>query len=969
MKKKLLAVMTLVLSLVMLASAVTVALSAAKARPSSGISGGNGQTTPSTSNLSAMEDFILGDPASSFDFSQTISTSETHNLDITEGNGFYTFTATGQDPYTYLNKGSFKAGKYVAVTYRSQNAANCTLQFYIGSSGGGPSNDSTMLKQSITADGEWHMIVFDTSSISPELYDSSQATYFRLDPLEGNLQAGYAIDIKSIDFYADGDFDYEGYAAYMEAQEAARHDVAWDDPTFVEQATIAEDTYAGSLTYTPSEDGSLMTISYIVNGETVSHTVPNKNNYLFGGYVGTDDLGRELYTADDKINSTEKPTVGVYGENDTRYVGLFYFLWIGEHGDSGVYDLQKILDNNPPEVYQDAASGVYGPVWSHHWFAEPLYGYYYSKDTWVMRKHAELLCNANIDFLYLDVTNGMDYTSNAMNLMAILHDLNTQGFDAPQVVFYTNSSSSSVINTLYNNIYKPGLYEDTWFRLDGKPVIVGTEDNNSAYGRQSNGKFSSAIKNFFTIKEAQWPNEPAKDNAWPWMDWNWPQRVFANSEGKRSAISVSIAQHQGTVAFSTSAFYGDSAEFSGERINRGRSFNARASHATSLINYRKAWIADPTLTNQGLNFQAQWDIAHNASEKSGLEFVLVTGWNEWVAQRIPGATNPDKDNSYVYFVDTASMEYSRDAEMMRGGYFDNYYMQLIQNIERLKGDAPVVVQDSRKPINVTGSFDQWDDIPVTYYDVEGDIEDRNCLGFGQTPYTNTTGRNDILTSKITADTKNIYFYAQTKYDVTMFDTESTWMQLFIDMDDSAKTGWYGYDYIINYQAKDQFTTTVAKYVGTDGEYAFEIVGEVSYRAKDNEIMIAVPQDLLGVNGKYLELNFQFKWADSDTKITTMEQFYTDGDVAPLGRLNYVFQNYIPGKSSIEYPDISGGESESESITETQTETESTVETEDTTESSTETEKSGGCGSLIATGSVTVLASALAAAWVLRKKED
>ena len=56
-----------------------------------------------------------------------------------------------------------------------------------------------------------------------------------------------------------------------------------------------EDTYAGTLTYTPSEDGSSVTISYLLNGETVSYTVPANDNYLFGGYAATDDLGRSLF--------------------------------------------------------------------------------------------------------------------------------------------------------------------------------------------------------------------------------------------------------------------------------------------------------------------------------------------------------------------------------------------------------------------------------------------------------------------------------------------------------------------------------------------------------------------------------------------------------------------------------------------------------------------------------------------------
>ena len=42
-------------------------------------------------------------------------------------------------------------------------------------------------------------------------------------------------------------------------------------PAFAEEAPVAdENNKASSVTYTPSEDGKTMTISYLLNGETVS---------------------------------------------------------------------------------------------------------------------------------------------------------------------------------------------------------------------------------------------------------------------------------------------------------------------------------------------------------------------------------------------------------------------------------------------------------------------------------------------------------------------------------------------------------------------------------------------------------------------------------------------------------------------------------------------------------------------------
>lgn len=646
------------------------------------------------------------------------------------------------------------------------------------------------------------------------------------------------------------------------------------------------DNDPGSLIYEVSEDGSTVNISYLVNGERVSYTVPNNNNYTSGGLVGVDDLDRSLYTtADEEIFS-------INSQDGERYVGLFYFLWHGEHGDDGIFDLQKILDEQGAEVAGSlSASGKYGSQGAMHWFAEPLYGYYYANDSWVHRKHAELLTNANIDFLYFDVTNGYYYLDNALSLMKELHALNEQGYDAPQVVFYTNTNAEKVVRELYDNLYSKGLYEDTWFRINGKPVIVAP--------------LSANIDDFFTIKTNQWPNEATKTNSWPWMDFEWPQRTFMSiTDGEpdgRDAISVSIAQHSGNTIFSSSGLYG-------YVNNRGRSFNAKTQSEKTL---KEAWQAaqdDPTLSYQGLNFQAQW----NRAIRMKATYVLVTGWNEWVAQRQDGGAFLG-DSDKVAFVDTYNVEYSRDAEMMRGGYFDNYYMQLAFNVQRYKGTAPIIVQDNRQSIDVNGDFSQWDKVAVTYRDPEGDTADRNSVGFGKTNYENTTGRNDIVAAKVVADTKNVYFYVETADPITEADADTTWMQLYLNVD-GEQTGWYGYDYIVNYSPNADGKTTVAKYCGEDNSFDFVDETEVSYKIDGNKMMIAVPQSALGfAENSYRELYLQFKWADSASRITTMEEFYCDGDCAPLGRMNYVYQNYIPGVSEVAYPELEtavSGESES-----------------------------------------------------------
>ncbi len=761
---------------------------------------------------------------------------------FTDG-GYLRIDCTSTDPYFHLPEPNM-AGKhynYLTVFYRLPSGGNGEIfTLYDGA------YHHKGFSWPATSGEDWGKVVLDITSIAG---GDAHPSVLRLDP----LTATGSIDIRMI----------AGFATYEDAAAFELSDYVWSDTAYEDKQSVALDSDEGTLRYVYNNDGTV-TISYNVNGTTHSYTVPNHHNYLSGAFAGTDDLGRALPSALD---------VGVYGDNGEHYVGLFYFLWMGLHGDWGVYDLQDILDTYGKEGAKDLSH--YGGQGVMHWFSEPLYGYYYANDIWVMRKHMEQLSNANIDFLYIDLTNGIDanYISNLKQLMSVSAELRRQGYDAPQIVAYTNTAAEGVVQALYDFIYAQNWCPESWFRINGKPVIVAPPSAN--------------INDFFTIKQNQWPNDPNyKTDGWPWMDFEWPQRIFTASTsvtGDASAINVSIAQHSGNTIFSSSSIY----NYAGANGNRGRSFDGTKTPAEALA----AFNENPDLTKYGLNFQAQWDRAIAAN----VPYVLVTGWNEWVAQLQPKA-NTGYD---VGFVDTASEEFSRDAEMLRGGYFDNYYMQLIANVAKLKGAAPVVVQDARHPINVTGDFSQWDSVVVDYNDPAGDMLNRHGQAFGNTYQNDTTGRNDIVSAKVTADTQYLYFFVETAGNISMYNTDASWMQLFVNTDRDAVNGWYGYDFIINYNAKDQNTTTVARCDSVDGSFGFTEIGDVRYRVEGTRMMIAVPQSMLGIDG-YKEIYLEFKWADADVQIDEMEDFYCYGDAAPGGRLNHVYQNYIPGVSRVSY---------------------------------------------------------------------
>ncbi len=560
-----------------------------------------------------------------------------------------------------------------------------------------------------------------------------------------------------------------------------------------------------------------------------------------GSLAGVDDLGRELPMNDTVPNSRE-------GE---RYVGLFYFLWQGQHGTGGPYDNSKIEKvEGAVESEENWIKAGGGPVGAHHFWGEPLFGYYTSDDEWVMRKHVQMLTDADVDFLVFDTTNAVTYTAQALKLMKILDEYQKQGWDVPQVACYTNSSSGNTMDRIYNDIYKAHPeYEKLWFNWDGKPLIIGNAS-----------EASKEVKEFFRIKANQWPTESKVDDGFPWMEFS---RSLTDSSvyglnGRREVMNVSIAQHASTTRFSATAWYGAN--------DRSRSWHDGANDTSEGA------------VNMGYNFAEQWEYAISKDP----EMIFITGWNEWVAQRQPVSL----ENEPIFFVDCANQNCSRDAEPMKDGHGDNYYMQMMDYIRQYKGTDPKVDVGENQTIDVNGSFDQWNSAKITanYEDYVGDTADRDAKGFGELEYKNTTGRNDIQNMKVARDFDNLYFYVDTVDDITK-PAGDHWMTLFLNTGSEKHANWKGYDYVLNRVAPEGGKAVLEKY---DGEN-WAKVATVDMKVEGNQLMVAVPRDLLDVGTDLVDaLDLQFKWADNYQEEQDIWTFYEDGDVAPYGRLNYVF---------------------------------------------------------------------------------
>jgi hypothetical protein len=116
------------------------------------------------------------------------------------------------------------------------------------------------------------------------------------------------------------------------------------------------------------------------------------------------------------------------------------------------------------------------------------------------------------------------------------------------------------------------------------------------------------------------------------------------------------------------------------------------------------------------------------------------------------------------------------------------------------------------------------------------------------------------------------------------------MWLMIDTDGDAKTGWEGYDLIVNRSIEDG-TSWIERNEG--GGWNWKKVAKIQLRSAGNELQLAIPRSVFASadakNKEGKSLSFNFKWADHLTRPGDVMDFYLSGDVAPEGRFMFRYQ--------------------------------------------------------------------------------
>ncbi len=220
------------------------------------------------------------------------------------------------------------------------------------------------------------------------------------------------------------------------------------------------------------------------------------------------DLGAQDWEATDMLGRRVASVEDVRGRKKDRKVGIFYWTWRESHAHLRPVDVVDVLEKYPAAEYRKDH-----PAWGErpfqcHWH-EPFYGFYRNSDPWVIRHHAALLAAAGVDMIMFDCTNGALLWRDAYEpLLRGLHEAREDGIRTPQVAFMMNfcpaHSTELMLRALYQNLYKPGLYSDLWFRLDGKPLVMAYPDALPETGVcETDTRLLNEIRDFFTFRPGQ----------------------------------------------------------------------------------------------------------------------------------------------------------------------------------------------------------------------------------------------------------------------------------------------------------------------------------------------------------------------------------------------------------------------------------------------------------------------------------
>ena len=270
-------------------------------------------------------------------------------------NNYYTFTASGSDPYVSMDTPVSDADsiKWVKVRYYYKDADNSPdvkMEFFASCGSAGKSIGNTNVQIPITGDGKWHEEVFQITNSNWK----GDVKWLRLDPMYG-CKSGDAICIDYVAFFSD-ELSAKAFRSESEVHTEGTYTYhLGDTPYFrtVVSATGSQNNLRGDgVTYQISQRGK----TGVVKDWTDSHYLSDNSKHG----VTLTGAGQDIHVVVDMPYYTFKPTFTENGNCVTVEVskaaldyldtskGFFAISGVtrAEAGDSYVYTVYQNVNSN-----------------------------------------------------------------------------------------------------------------------------------------------------------------------------------------------------------------------------------------------------------------------------------------------------------------------------------------------------------------------------------------------------------------------------------------------------------------------------------------------------------------------------------------------------------------------------------------------------------------------------------------------
>jgi hypothetical protein len=279
----------------------------------------------------------------------------------------------------------------------------------------------------------------------------------------------------------------------------------------------------------------------------------------------------------------------------------------------------------------------------------------------------------------------------------------------------------------------------------------------------------------------------------------------------------------------------------------------------------------------GANYQSQWNTTFENESK--LKYVIITGWNEWTA-------NKDAGGGEYWMVDTYNDEFSRDIEPSRtGGLKDKFYLQTGVNIRKFKYTEAEHYKYPSVSVDIADfAGAQWNDAD-TFASFTGKTVERD---YPRCDYAvnleDFSNRNEVASVSVCRDSQYLYFRITASGEITGYNAgDAKWMNIWIRTQNQGTKNGIGFDYVINKKILSDGISEVSKATGAN---TYSKSGEAAFAVDKNVMQVKVPLAALGLDARNYDI--EFKVSDNIKNDADILDFYCGGNSAPIGSLCYKF---------------------------------------------------------------------------------